>query len=722
MKSTMEKQILTGRPYGGTGFLWNKNLSNSLQPRQEYKHDRVSVLEVLDSRNTVLIINAYLPYYNSSKVTEHTAAYRDTIGYIEYIISSNPGCHFILLGDFNCNIYNYAHPFTPILRDLLNHRQLTCTFDLLDSFDSNTEFTRTNYGAAGSGTLLDYVFVSHELEQFTSNIEINHFSDNLSDHLPVTISIELSVVASKTEKNDYLPMNVNWANIDDETRQHYASLMEMNLKSIPVPIRSLIHDNECCDSHDHIFLIEKYFSDIINAIEVADQCLPKARPGISKDYWSPELTDLKKASYDAGTLWCDSGKPASGPIYDLKRSTSYRFKLAVKNSKKAFDQSRSDNIHNNLVTGNTNKFWKSWQSLHGKEKAGTRINGKIDNTDIANEFAANFKKIYDEANSDQARRLSSEFDIVYSDYYNAHKRDDLSMSLLSWDDMVNVMSKLKPGKASGSSIKAEHILAGSPQLTVHLHLLFNSMIQHGYVPTDFLRGVITPILKDSEGDISSLDNYRGITLSHVFSYLFEHAILLKTIRYLDSDDLQFGYKKGHSTSHAIYTVKRCIDYFCEHGSHVYASFLDCTKGFDRVSHKGLFLKLIHRKLPLCWIRVLLYWYSNLYSICKWYDAFSSPFSVISGVRQGGVLSAKFWAVYMNDLILILRAKKIGCHIIDLFIACVLYADDVCLMAPTRKSMQCLLDTCTEYASAWCIQYNEKKNKVIYFGKEFKTFS
>ena len=37
-------------------------------------------------------------------------------------------------------------------------------------------------------------------------------------------------------------------------------------------------------------------------------------------------------------------------------------------------------------------------------------------------------------------------------------------------------------------------------------------------------------------------------------------------------------------------------------------------------------------------------------------------------------------------------------------------------------MQCLLDTCTEYASAWCIQYNEKKTKVMYFGKEFKTFS
>ena len=92
---------------------------------------------------------------------------------------------------------------------------------------------------------------------------------------------------------------------------------------------------------------------------------------------------------------------------------------------------------------------------------------------------------------------------------------------------------------------------------------------------------------------------------------------------------KFGYKKKHSRSHAIYTVKRCIEYFTEHGSHVYATFLDCTKGFDRVSHSGLFLKLLQRKVHPCWIRVLFYWYSNLSSVCKWRDSLSDVFSVIS---------------------------------------------------------------------------------------------
>ena len=71
---------------------------------------------------------------------------------------------------------------------------------------------------------------------------------------------------------------------------------------------------------------------------------------------------------------------------------------------------------------------------------------------------------------------------------------------------------------------------------------------------------------------------------------------------------------------------------------------------------------------------------------------SDAFSVISGVRRGIFLSARFWAVYMDDLIIKLRKSSMGCHIINYFVACILYADDVCLSTPGCKSMQYLLNT------------------------------
>ena len=155
--------------------------------------------------------------------------------------------------------------------------------------------------------------------------------------------------------------------------------------------------------------------------------------------------------------------------------------------------------------------------------------------------------------------------------------------------MVNVMSKMKPGKSSSGLIRLEHIFLGSDKLIFHLHLLFNSMLQHGVVVSDFLRGTISPIIKDSQGDISDCSNYRGITLGDLFSKLFEIAVDVKISPLLISDHSQFGFKKRTSTTHALHVLRSTTDYFTSRGSRVFVSFLDSSKAFDRISHYGLFL-------------------------------------------------------------------------------------------------------------------------------------
>lgn len=116
---------------------------------------------------------------------------------------------------------------------------------------------------------------------------------------------------------------------------------------------------------------------------------------------------------------------------------------------------------------------------------------------------------------------------------------------------------------------------------------------------------MVPIVMDDSGDICSVENYRGLTLSSVFSQLFEHCLMLKFGYFLESGNLQFGFKKGHSTSHAVFVMKHCVDYFVENGSCVFVTFMDCTKGFDKVSHYGMFLKMMRRGFPLCFIRIMM---------------------------------------------------------------------------------------------------------------------
>ena len=103
---------------------------------------------------------------------------------------------------------------------------------------------------------------------------------------------------------------------------------------------------------------------------------------------------------------------------------------------------------------------------------------------------------------------------------------------------------------------------------------------------------------------------------------------------------------------------------------------------------------------------------------KWADVFSDQFSVPLGTKQGGISSPGFFALYMNDMIEILRRKGVGCHIIDMFVACIMFADDLALLAPSRRALQILMDTCKEYCDLHCLSFNTKKSKAMIFGKGF----
>ena len=52
------------------------------------------------------------------------------------------------------------------------------------------------------------------------------------------------------------------------------------------------------------------------------------------------------------------------------------------------------------------------------------------------------------------------------------------------------------------------------------------------------------------------------------------------ISYLDTTDNQFGFKKGHSIDHCIFTLKNIIQYYRSNTRLVYSCFLDASKAFD----------------------------------------------------------------------------------------------------------------------------------------------
>ena len=121
-------------------------------------------------------------------------------------------------------------------------------------------------------------------------------------------------------------------------------------------------------------------------------------------------------------------------------------------------------------------------------------------------------------------------------------------------------------------------------------------------------------------------------------------------------------------------------------------------------------------MPLILLDIIIYWYANLSCRVRWGETCSDWFSILAGVRQGGILSPIFYCVYVDKIIKIISAAGIGCHVRDLFLSIILYADDMCLVAPSLRGLQKLLHLVESYCHDWDIMLNPKKSKNMQFGK------
>ena len=101
---------------------------------------------------------------------------------------------------------------------------------------------------------------------------------------------------------------------------------------------------------------------------------------------------------------------------------------------------------------------------------------------------------------------------------------------------------------------------------------------------------------------------------------------------------------------------------------------------------------------------------------KWGSATSRHFEIPMGIKQGGINSPGYFGCYMNGLTKLLRENRIGCHIYKQFLALILFADDICLLAPSRSALQRLIDLCSEYCNNLALTFNPQKSKILVFAK------
>ena len=315
-----------------------------------------------------------------------------------------------------------------------------------------------------------------------------------------------------------------------------------------------------------------------------------------------------------------------------------------------------------------------------------------------------------EFNSDYQKDVSQHIDLIRESINNMDS-DFIPISHYEVTAAITKLNNKKSGDEFG--ISAEHFKLAGQSIVAALVELFNAILEHGYIPPQFLSGIITPVYKKGR-DATDFSNYRGITVSCTIGKILEHVILNRIEHLLPSQQssLQFGFTKGTSILLAALFINKSIIEAKELNLPLYIAFLDSQKAFDVVDHQSLKCKLFYNGINGKIWSLMDARYSNLSSRVKWSGHISDPFPIQQGVRQGGILSTCLYKTYINELLLTLERNRVGTHIGTTYVGCPTVADDLALLANSNSDLQLMLDVTNSFANREKYVIHPEKSTII----------
>ena len=352
------------------------------------------------------------------------------------------------------------------------------------------------------------------------------------------------------------------------------------------------NDTMCSDS-SHKDQLDNLANKMHNII--SDACKStfstKKKPSPSPFSWSDNLKKLRDNSKWWHWLWLQAGKPLSGHIYSIMKSTRSLYHREIKRVKFEETQRRYCSLVRHAK--NPNKIYQKMRMISGNNKAKfiPAINGKT-GSEAANEFArdlTNFQNVTLDEFAVRELNLKLLFPTSY---------------LISPANISDAIIRLSSNKPDVNNISSSVIKLLGPQFIFFLTRLFNSLLIHNHIPVILTKSTLHPILKNNKKNVSDTSSYRLIAIISVFVKILDYVTLSLFHRLFETNDCEFGYKSRHSTKHAGFLLRETIQqYFNSDNKNVFACFLDASKAFDSVDHTKLFSKLLVRGVSPIFIRL-----------------------------------------------------------------------------------------------------------------------
>ena len=646
----------------------------------------------------------------------HLNAFNEVLDEISNTCVKYDTNQFIIGGDMNVDFKRIVSTHTKALNRFLIRESMTSGLQHVLCDVDYTFMSKIN----GNRSTIDHFLLTDNLFNTICRYRCIHEGDNLSDHSILQVELQLPVQYCTESHATVRHATTQWHKVEIAQLEQYRIQLDRLLESVHVPEEVVNCTMYECGRHNQA--IEQLYNGIVNACLTAGKlALPQRNESVRRapiSRWHEDVAERRDSAMWWHFIWQQNGSPNNGVVADIRRRTRAAYHYAIRYAKKQSEVIQANALADHLLNKRANDFWNEIKRIKGNTKQrSAMVDGVSSDNNISELFAGKYCRLFNSVSYTQ-HDMSDVFSNIKEAYYGDDSKCSgscLCRRLVNVKNILEALRKIKLGKSDGETgLSTDYLKNGSHKLHVYISILFSVMLSHGYVPKAMRTSSIIPIPKNGRKSVNDSDNYRGIALSSVLGKVLDWVILHTCSDALKTTHYQFGFKPDHATTQCTFVVKETIQYYLNGGSQVYTMLLDASQAFDRVNYVTLFNILLKRGLCPLVCRLLAMIYTCQSARIKWGETFSKEFSITNGVKQGGVLSPVLFSIYMDELFVSLYASKVGCHIGQQFMGAFGYADDVILLAPTKRSLYSLLDICIAFSLKYQVKFNSQKSKLIVF--------